>query len=357
MSMEVYPADLSTRYEITHAISIQMSRYYNDTGKIQIVVAANDYNINAIKENSIVYDTVRGTTYLLVDVKFDTVSNRITANGYTTDCLLDKRVVAAKKQITVIETGVYDIINDNLRGLSISTAAIKGLPETWQPDDPDTEENESEVYGGQVLKVITPILEYGELGRRTNWNPSTLSLQFEIYKGQDLTTGIHAIVFAEEQGTCTELVINEDISNFKNFAYCAYTTKNSSTKEDVPQLVTIGTAVGDDRYELWCNTSISQEENETEQKTKERAISYGQLELGKWINRNSFSVVVDASELGVLYDVGDIVACSSVRFGVRFNARITGVSYKMDNTGEQTSIQLGDPILTALGELKLHGNN
>lgn len=352
MSMEVYPADLSTRYEITHAISIQMSRFYNDTGKIQIVVAANDYNINAIKQNSIVYDTKRGTTYLLVDVKYDTTANRITANGYTTDCLLDKRVIAAKKQITVIETGVYDVINENLRSLSISTAAVKGLTEVWQPDDPDTEENESQLYGGQILKEITPVLEYGELGRRMNWDPANLALEFEIYKGTDRTSGIHAVVFAEEQGTCTDLVINEDISNFKNFAYCSYKLSNGNTGQ-----VTVGSAVGDDRYELWCDTGVTQDDGEKAQKTKERAISYGQLELGKWINRQSFSVVVDASELGVLYDVGDIVACSSVRFGVRFNARITGVTYKMDTSGEQTSIQLGDPILTALGELKLHGNN
>ena len=352
MSMEVYPADLSTRYEITHAISIQMSRYYNDTGKIILVVAANDYNINAIKENSIVYDTARGTTYLLVDVKFDTLENRITANGFTTDYLLNKRVIAAKKQIKVIETGVYEVINQNLRDLSISTAPVKGLPETWQPDDPDTEENESQLYGDQILDAITPVLEYGELGRRMIWDPKRLRLTFEIYKGSDLTSGIHAVVFAEEQGTCTDLVINEDISNFKNVAYCSYKLSNGNTG-----VVTVGSAVGDERYELWCDTGVTQDDGEKAQKTKERAISYGQIELEKWINRQSFSVVVDASELGVLYDVGDIVACSSVRFGVRFNARITGVSYKMDTNGEQTSIQLGDPILTAIGELKLHGNN
>lgn len=353
MSIEVYPADLSTRYEITHAISIQMSRYYNDIGKIQLVVAANDYNINALKKNSIVFDTGRGTTYVLVNVKFDTVQNRITANGYTAEYLLNKRVVAAKKQITVIETGVYGIINDNLRSLpGISTAEVKGLPETWQPDDPDTVDNESEVYGGQILDVITPILEYGELGRRMVWDYTDLDWTFEIYKGNDLTSSIHAIVFAEEQGTCSDLVINEDGSTFKNYAYCAYELAN-----DTKQIVQIGTASGADRFELWLNTGIRQEDGESAQKAKERAISCGQLELGKYINRQSFSVVVDASELGVLFDVGDIVACSSVRFGVRFNARITGVTYKMDTSGEQTAVQLGDPILTALGELKLNGNH
>lgn len=357
MSIEVYPANFSTRYEITHAISIQMSTYYNDIGKIQLVVAVNDYNINALKKNSIVYDTLRGTTYLLVNVKFDTVQNRITANGYTTEYMLSKRIIAEKKQITNIETGVYGIINDNLRGLPrFATAAVKGLPETWQPDDPDTEENESEVYGGEILETITPILEYGELGRRMIWNPSTLQWVFEIYKGNDLTSGIHAIVFAEEQGTCSDLVINEDASTFKNVAYCTYETQDRNNNT-ITNIVTVGEATGDDRFEVWFDTAVHQEDGETAQKTKERAISYGQLELGKRINRQSFSVVVDATELGTLFNIGDIVSCSSVRFGVRFNARITGVTYKLDANGEQTAVQLGDPILTALGELKLNGNH
>lgn len=347
MSLECYPSDFHTRYEITHAISIQMSAFYNDMGKIQIVVAANDYNINALKKGAIIYDTERGTTYILENIKCDTVENRITANGYTVDFLLNKRSIITKKQITTIETGVYGIINDNMRGMTrISTAAVKGLTEKWQP----ASNEDSQVYGGQVLDEITPILEYGNLGRRMNWNPSTLSWVFEIYKGNDLTSGIHAIAFAEEQGTCSNLVINEDGSTFKNVAYVAY-----KLSDDTTGYVTVGSATGDDRYEIWYATEIMQEDGETVAKTQQRATSYGQLELGKRINRQSFSVVVDASELGILYNIGDVVTCSSVRFGVQFQARITGVTYTLDVTGEKTSIQLGDPILTALGEMKLNG--
>lgn len=350
MSLEVYPDDFSTRYEITHAISIQMSVCYNDVGKCQLVVVASDYNINALKKDYIIFDTVRGTTYVIVNTKCDTTRNRITANAYTTEYFLNQRVVAAKKQIKVIETGVYGIINDNLRGLpKITTAPVKGYTETFQPDDPQTQDNESEIYANQVLDAITPVLEYGELGRRMNWNPTDMDWEFEIYKGNDLTSGIHAIVFAEEQGTCSELVIDEDKSTFKNVAYVPY------RDGDTEYTVTVGDASGKDRYEVWLTSAISKENDESLQKTKERAISYGQLELGKRISRQSFSVVVDASELGVLYNIGDIVSCSSVRFGVRFNARITGVTYTMDYRGEKTAVQLGDPILTALGEMKLNG--
>lgn len=351
MSLEVYPPDFSTRYEISHAISIQMSIYYNDVGKIQLVAVADNYNIVALKKNCIIFDTDHKTTYLIVNVKCDTVENKITVNGYTAEYLLNKRVVAAKTQILNIETGVYGIINGNMRDMTrISTAAVKGLPETFQPDDPETEDtDESVIYGGGVLDAITPVLEYGELGRRMIWDTSSLSWTFEIYKGADLTSGIHAIAFAEEQGTCTKLVINEDSSTFRNFVYVTYKDRNQNDK-----LTTIGSATGDDRFELWLDSSITQEDGESLANARKRAVTFAQLEMGKYINRQSFSVVIDASELGTLYNIGDIVTCSSVRFGVRFNARITGVTYTLDVTGEQTAVQLGDPILTALGEMILN---
>ena len=85
MSIEVYPSDFGTRYEITHAISIQMTTHYNEMGKLQLVVPVSDYNITALKIGNILYDTVRGTTYIIVNTRCDTTDNRITANGYTTD--------------------------------------------------------------------------------------------------------------------------------------------------------------------------------------------------------------------------------------------------------------------------------
>lgn len=354
MSLEIYPADFSTRYQLTHAISVQMSEHYNDIGKLQIVVPVSDYNIMALKKGNILYDTIRGTTFIIINTKCDTTDNRITANGYTVNWLLNKRIIAAKAKITTIETGVYSVVNANLRDLPrISTAAVKGLTEKFKTDDPDTEdEDESTLYGGQLLDEIMPVLEHGELGHRMTWDGNKLAWTFEIYKGEDKTTGIHAVAFTEEQGTCTDLVINEDASNFKNVGYVTY--KLSDEKEYV---ATVGTAAGENRFEKWFETSVIQENEETEAACRKRAVSYATMQLGKYINRQSFKVTVDASELGVRFNIGDVVHCVSVRFGVSFTARITGVKYKMDVTGEKTEIILGDPTLTAIGEMKLNGKH
>ena len=347
MSFEIYPPNFSTRYQLTHATSIQLTEHYNAIGKLQIVAPADDYNIRALVEGAILYNTARGTTYLIINVKCDTVQNRITANGYTCNWILNKRVIAAKKTVTTVETGVYALINDNLRGLTrIQTATPVGLTEQFQPkaDESNT------VYGGQLFDKIKEILDSAELGHRMQWDGEDLVHTFKVIKGTDRTTGIHRVAFVEEQGTCSDLVINKDVSTFKNVAYVKY-----SLADDSEPVAVVGSATGDDRFERWFDTSISQDDEASADDVAKSATSFGNLQLGRYIKRSSFDVVIDPSELGSRYDLGDIVLCISVRFNVSFSARITGIKYTLDRTGEKTQIVLGDPTLNALSEEKLNG--
>lgn len=342
MSMEIYPADFSTRYEIKHAISIIMSIYYNEIGKMILVAPVNDYNIQALKVGAMLYDTTRDVTFFIVNVQTDTTTNRITANGYTANWILNKRCIASAYHMTDIESGVYDIVNANLRGMSrLKTAEVTGM----------TESTDKIFKGGLVLDEIIPFLEEKGLGNRMTWDPDTLTHEFKVYQGKDLTAGIHAIVFSEEQGSAKDLIINDDDSTFKNVAYVTGMLKDES--EFVEE---IGTASGDDRREIWFNTAVLQEQDESVADCKARAVAYGQMELGKRIRRQTFSVTIDPDDLGKYYNIGDIVSCVSVRFGVSFNARIKGIKYKLDKRETSTEIILGEPILTALGAMKLNGN-
>lgn len=342
MGLEIYPADFATRYELSHAISISMSIYYNDIGKLTIYAPVNDYNINALKVRNIIYDTARQETYIIVNIKIDTDANQIVVNGYTANSLLNNRCIASEFALTTLESGVYQLINDNLRGLPrVSCASAEGL----------TESTDVTLIGGQLFDEVQPYLEEAGLGNKMIWDPDTLSWTFKIYKGQDLTSGIHAVVFSEEMGTAKELVINDDDSTFKNIAYVTGSLKNDTEFTEV-----VGTVEpGDDRREVWLDTSVSQESDETEEECKARAIAYATMELGKRLHRQSFKVTIDASDLGTIYNIGDIVSCVSVRFGVSFAARITGVKFEMDSRSTRTEIILGDPILTALGVYKING--
>jgi hypothetical protein len=344
MSLELYTPDYSNRYEITHAISVQMSSYYNDVGKLILVMPVNDYNIEALKNDSILYDTVKKIAYIIKNVKIDTPQNRITANGYTTNHLLNSRVIASPVAVRNVEHGVYDIFDQNLRELpSVVRATYKDLTET----------TETTLYGGTILEQIIPVLSGVELGHRMTWNHRTMEHVFEVYKGEDLTTGIHSVVFSDEQGTARDLVINDDISTFKNVAYVVSKFKDGDTEKELVEIV--GDATGADRHEQWFNVTLTKEENETESQFRARMRTHGAMELGKLIKRKSFSVVIDPAELGVLYNIGDLVSCVSHRFGMKFHARISGMKYKKDANGETTEVVLGEPKLTAIGEVKLSG--
>lgn len=341
MSIIVYPPDFSGMHEITNATAVQMSYYYNDIGKLILDVPINADNVAALKNDSILYDTVKKLAYIIKNVKTDTTANRITANGFTTNQKLNSRVILVPVTFTPVEDGIYAVVNQNLRGLPrVATAASKGL----------TKLAHMTLYGGDMLDKIMPVLENAGYGNRMNWNHRTMEHTFEIYQGKDLTTGPHAVVFSDEQGTAKDLVINDDASEFKNVAYIvAEFTERRKLVESV------GTATGDDRHEMWFEVGLTPNDGETEEQFRARMRSHGAMELGKQKCKLSCSAVVDPTELGVLYNVGDLVACVSKRFGIRFNARVSGVKFKKDSKSETAEIVLGEPESITIEEVNFSG--
>lgn len=340
MSLQIYTPDFSNRDEISHAVSVQMSSYYNDIGKVILVVDINDHNIEWLKNDSLLFDTDRGLSFIIKNVKTDTPQNRITANGYTTNHLLQSRVIASPVAVTNAESGVYSVVNGNLRGLSkVITAPSKGL----------TDETKITLYGKEILEQIMPVLSSVELGHKMKWDYRAEKHVFEIYKGADLTTGIHAVIFSDEQGTARDLIINDDVSTFKNVAYVV------SKYNDAEIVEVVGTATGDDRHEQWFEVTLNKEDGETEIQFRARMRTHGAMELGKLAKKQKFSVVIDPAELGVLYNIGDVISCVSKRFGIKFNARIMGMKYKKDANSESTEIILGEPKLTEIGEVGVIG--
>lgn len=340
MSLEVYSPDFSTRREISHAISIMLSVYYRDTGKMTIVMPIDDYNIAALQKNAVVYDTVRKRPYVIVNVKVDTELNRITANGFTSEWLLNKRAIIEKATVNNVESGAYSAVNANLRGLTrIRTAPVSGLPDSLDG---------YELYEKQLLDGIDDVLGEVELGRRTDWDEATNEHVFTIYKGVDRTEGIHSVVFSEEQGTAKELVINDDDSTYKNVAYIT-----AEYRDETTELISVGQAEGDDRREIFSTRTIRQMPDESKEDVQKRAKAEAALELARNLQRKNFSVVIDPEDLGEKYDLGDVVACVSIRFGVQFTARVTGVKYTLDLRGEKTEVILGTPNITAIGGLTL----
>lgn len=339
----VYNKNLTNFKEINHALSIQMEEHYNAIGKAIITLPIDDYNISAVENGGIIYDTVRYMSFVIRNHKYDTSRNTITVNAYTCNRLLNKRAIIQKNTITSVEDGVRAVISGNLRGLqNVELGEPNGFADT----------TETILYGGQILDEIMPILETAKIGNRMRWDADRRVHVFELYKGRDLTEGIHAVVFSEEYKTAKDLVIANDDSVFKNIIYVPGTLKDDAETEII---VEVGMATGDDRFEKWLDRSFRQDKDETESQFRERLKQIGFEEMAKLVRRNTFSVSIDTKEYGTTYKLGDVVSCVSQRFGVELKSRITSVKYTLDISGEKINLILGEPILTALGEVKLIG--
>lgn len=351
----VYAEDFSETYWIKNVISLTETAYYNDVGKITITAPADELNIAAFRVGGLVYDTERKLLYLLMNTQVDTTSLQITANGKSAEAILNRRVSAQDITIKNIESGVYDAINQNIRSLRlIKTAELKGLSEEYKAESQDESGgsvesvDEANVRGGQLLDAIEPFLDNGELGRRVTWDAKKHEITFEIYKGVDRTEGIHRVVFSTEQGTCRDLVINTDDSAFYNCAAAAWEWDGG------PWINYVGKRWNASDRELWVDTGVSGSGTAEEfGRKKKEAVAKATEKLNEYINRQSFTATIPADEFGRLYQLGDIVLCSSVRYGVNFKARITNVKYTLDANQEKTEVVLGEPILDVIKEMKL----
>lgn len=351
----VYSEDFADTYWIKNVISLTETTFYNDVGKITITAPTDDLNIAALRVGNLVYDTERKLLFLLMNTKMDTTNLQITANGKSAEAILNRRVSAQDITIKNIESGVYDTINQNIRSLKlVKTAPLKGLSEEFKAESQDESGgsvdsvDEASVRGGQLLDAITPFLENGELGRRVIWDAKNREITFEIYKGADRTKGIHRIVFSTEQGTCRDLVINTDDSTFYNCAAAAWEWDGG------PWINYVGKHWNASDRELWVDTGVSGSGTSEEfGRKKKEAVAKATEKLNEYINRQSFTATIPTDEFGQLYQLGDIVLCSSVRYGVNFKARITNVKYTLDANSEKTEVVLGEPILDVIKEMKL----
>lgn len=366
INLYVFTPDFSEYHEVQYS-TLKGEEYYNAVGKITVVAAATDYNIEHLRKDSFLYRKDTDQAFWIRRVSPSTADNTITVNGYTTNALLNKRVFAvmsgwdgkvkfAPKGTTglvdaegndftlaavenSVEAQLYAAIEENLRKLpNVTTGNVKNLEQTY-----------SGIFEhGQILDEVIQTLNLTPYGQRMKFDHRNKRHVFDIYEGRDLTTGSRAVRFSEERGTAKNLVIDLDDSLLKNVCY----VRGKKTDESMITVI-VGDAEGEDRFEFWLEEEFSQESEETDADFEERLKTEGKKALAERAAVMNFDIEIDSSEYGTAYSLGDKVTCVSKRFGVKFDSRITGIKFTQDPQIKTTSLVLGNPTIDIIKEIKL----
>lgn len=341
---DVLGTDFTKLGTVENPSSANYSVYWQETGGITLIAAATPNNQAWLKNDRYILvkapvrrGMVNDTAYVIVNVAVDEEKAEITVNGKTADYMLHGRAM----QPVVLEgtrarEAVSKTISDNLRGLPIVTGITGEMV--------DTEIIRYPMDGGALDETTMELMQYCGIGKQLYFDLDRFV--FLADSGRVRTGLAHVPVFGRGSGIARNPTIAIDSSD-----YCNVATATLSFNDDHTEEFAVGTtdSAGIDRLELWCG-EISQDSEETDADFRARAQAEMEGMLEAHVKRISVSADIDADDLSAHYQLGDIVP---VKIGGYLVAkRITGIVWLTDQMNDKATLQLGDPVMTVIAEIK-----
>lgn len=348
VTLHVFDEDFVYCGRVTDWINMSWVEEYKGEGKFTLVVYDTDKYADLLRMGRFFWRTDRPTAMMAVKVERDTEKNQITVNGYTTLHMLDRRVVAYPYECTNIETGIYGLVGENLRGLkNVKCAAAKGLSAT----------TDFEIEGTELLYGVFSLLDESEYGIRMLFDHRNKRHTVEVYEGNDRSynSASGGTVFSQEFGNLRNLTVTEDDDLYKNVAYITGAAANDSATIYYQY---VSDEAGDDESnwrELLVdgeNQKDGQDYGEWQAQQRQRGIEA----LNERKSALSFEVDMPPSAFGKKYDLGDKVTCKSRRYGLQFDTHITEYKYTYKKGVETVTLTLGNkPTDYVRSEVIKHG--
>lgn len=344
MTLHVFDQNFTYKGRIENWISLTWSEEFQDEGNFTLMVNDTNRYAQLLQRGYYFYRKDRPGAMMAVRVERDIGKGTITVNGHSTIILLDRRVVRYEYKVTNVESGIYGMVQENLRGLpNIAFAQSKGL----------TAESETSFEATEMLKSLFTLCEAGDVGLRMLFDYTNKKHTLEVYPGVDRTYQNESgswYIFSTEFGSMNNLKIVEDDDVYKNAVFVhAVNSDEAVFSQD------IGTATGLDRRE----TIIRGEDRKTEQTFLEwvNALNAkGYEKLHEYQDVQTFELEPATALFGEKFELGDKVTCNSKRHNVRFNTRITGYKYTSDRNGEKVTLTIGNKDIDYVkGAILKHG--
>lgn len=307
-------------------------------------------NVRMLSVGDFIYMPGKITAMVIKYVEYDSEQSTITANGYTTLELVDQRILLGTYLYTDVEVGIKKVLADNLRGFNeISIEETLGL---------EAPLNYVQYSNAQLLEMFIELCTEAGLGMRMKFDYKNKTHVFQMYKGLDRTysqTVNTPATFSDDWGSLGDVLIINDESVFKNYAYVfgqgegadrIYTTVGSprGAGRDVHELVI-------DARDLQWQDDSTKDNYQTEAQYIDTLKNRGLAKLNERAALVSFkSEIVNLSNFGIKYNLGDIITCRSNKYRMRLDTRITGYEQRVENNIAKIYLTLGEPTITAITE-------
>lgn len=370
--------------------SLQWNRRYLKCGDFELHCDLTTDNLALLAKGNIVWkqgDPEAG--YIIYrNLKQDTDGKEtLIVKGKFLTGYLNKRIIWGIVNINdTVENVMRTLVNQNCINPTdanriipnLSLADLKGLTQyiNYQQD-------KHPLLGDEIESLST----LSETGHRINFDAKNKKLLFEVYAGIDRSvnqTDRSPCIFSKEFENVLEQEYTDSDDNIRNVVLVngtySYQQKYQVTKvnddgsttteeriEDikVPQSVTVGSASGLDRYEEYIdggdisNPGKDADGNDiaiSQQDALNMLADKGSTDLAQYVEVQTFDSKINITNSNVVYktdfDLGDIVTCTSKKWGITLDTRITEIQEVYEEKGLQVNVTFGNNAPTLIDKIK-----
>lgn len=208
-----------------------------------------------------------------------------------------------------------------------------------------------------LQEEIEKLCGLSELGYRIRFNAANKQILFEVYEGVDRTPEQNAnsrAIFSQEFENILGQNYTDSISNYRNLALVGGMGEGSARK-----LVTIGSASGLNRIETFVDakdlTNVVNEVTISDVAYLATLADRGNTKLADFQEVQTFDSTVNLTANLIYktdFDLGDMVACVSKKWGITLNSRITEITEIYEESGQSINVTFGNNIPTLLSVIK-----
>lgn len=212
-----------------------------------------------------------------------------------------------------------------------------------------------------LLETVEDIANTSELGIRTLIDIQNKQMVFDIYEGLDRSAGQSVnppAIFSREFENILEQEYTDSLNNYRNTVLVAGEGEGSDRV-----LVPIEGGQGLDRYELYVDARDLQSVKQVDgteipiptEEYKKMLEDRGKAKLAECKGIETFESRINIRsnlEYKNDFDLGDIVTCTSKKWGVTIDTRITEIEEVYEEDGYNVNVTFGNNIPTLIDVIK-----
>lgn len=363
MELYVFDKNLNFLGILESYSSLIWRRKYSKCGEFELHCSLTPDTLNLLKRGNIIWknDDQEAGYIEYRNLRQDREGNEVLViKGKFLTGYLGRRVIWGTENLnTTSENTIRELVNKNaINPVNIDRKIeLMALGEVGNY----TQETNIQVSYKNLLETVEEIANISELGIRTLLGIENKQMLLDIYEGLDRTAsnGVNPpAIFSKEFENILEQEYTDSLNNYKNTALVAGEGEGIAR-----EFISIEEGTGLDRIELFVDARDLQSTKTVNDEDvpipiseyREMLEDRGRSKLSEYKEIKTFNSKINLNsnlEYGSDFNLGDIVTCTSKKWGVTIDTRITEVEEIYESTGKQVNVVFGNNIPTLIDKIK-----